>query len=344
MLPVVILGCALAVAAPAAAQPTAVPGGFFAGYGAEAANPGGDPPGVNDWDCRLPPEHPRPVVLLHGTAANAQINWNAMAPALKSEGYCLFAPTFGVLPTATSWPMNVIGGLGSMYDSAALVREFVEKILAATGSNEVDIVAHSEGTLVGGYYVKFLGGADVVDKYVALTPPWKGNEAYGAGVALDLASQLGVEETMSNIWDPIAPALLQMAKGSDFMNEMTESGPYAPGVTYTNVMTRYDELVMPYTAGYVEAPNATNIVMQDSCEQDFSVMRPSGPTCEASNSCSMHWTRSTRSLCHVSSCHRWSADQLAEYAWAGRCSLLLSSRATRRTFRHLVFRASSQCR
>ncbi len=272
MLPVVIVGCALVVAAaaPATAQPQAVPGGFFAGYAAEAANPGGDPPGVNDWDCHPTPEHPRPVVLLHGTAANAQINWNAMAPALKSDGYCLFAPTFGILPSATSWPLNAIGGLGSMYDSAALVQDFVDKVLAATGSDEVDIVAHSEGTLVGGYYVKFLGGAAVVDKYVALTPPWKGNEAYGASIALDAAAQLGVKEAMLNFWEPIAPALLQMAKGSDFMNKMTESGPYAPGVTYTNVMTRYDELVMPYTAGYVEAPNATNIVMQDSCAQDFS--------------------------------------------------------------------------
>lgn len=108
--PVLVAGLALfAGALPVSAAPTAVPGGFFAGYAAEAANPGGTLPGVNDWDCEPTAEHPRPVVLVHGTAANAQINWNAMAPTLKAEGYCLFAPTFGILPAATSWPLDSVG-------------------------------------------------------------------------------------------------------------------------------------------------------------------------------------------------------------------------------------------
>ncbi len=42
-----------------------------------------------------------------------------------------------------------------------------------------------------------------------------------------------------------------------------------PQVTYTNIMTRYDEAVVPYTAGFVEAPNATNIVVQDGCALDY---------------------------------------------------------------------------
>ncbi len=270
-LPILIAGLSLvAGATPAMAEPAAVPGGFFSGIGAELANPGGSLPGVNDWDCAPTSEHPRPVVLVHGLTANRQINWAAMAPALKSEGYCLFAPTFGVLPSADSWPLNAIGGLASMYDSAAEVEDFVDEVLAVTGAAKVDLVTHSEGTLVGGHYVKFLGGADVVRNYVALTPLWEGNEAYGAGVALGVMDQLGIREETLAFWEPIGPAALQMAKGSDFMNEMTDGGPYAPGVAYTNVMTRYDELVMPYTAGYVEAPNATNIVLQDDCEQDFS--------------------------------------------------------------------------
>jgi hypothetical protein len=34
-------------------------------------------------------------------------------------------------------------------------------------------------------------------------------------------------------------------------------------------MTRYDELVIPYTSGRLSAPNATNIVVQDQCAIDF---------------------------------------------------------------------------
>ncbi|MFP3468109.1 lipase, partial [Leifsonia sp. SIMBA_070] len=36
------------------------------------------------------------------------------------------------------------------------------------------------------------------------------------------------------------------------------------------IMTRYDELVVPYTSGNIVAANATNIVVQDGCSQDFS--------------------------------------------------------------------------
>jgi hypothetical protein len=38
------------------------------------------------------------------------------------------------------------------------------------------------------------------------------------------------------------------------------------GVTYTMIMTRYDELVFPYTSGEMEG--ATNIVVQDQCPAD----------------------------------------------------------------------------
>lgn len=256
-------------ASPAQAAPQAVPGGFYAGIAAEVLNPGGSLPGVNDWDCKPAPEHPRPVVLVHGLLANGQVNWISMAPALQRAGYCVFAPTFGVNPAAQSWPATAIGAVGDMRASAAQVGEFTQRVLAATGADKVDMVSHSTGTLVAGYYVKVLGGSAYVDKFVALTPVWQGNEAYGAGIALEVMDQLGNKEQVLAMWDPVAPAVMQMAKGSEFMNEITDGGPYAPGVTYTNVMTRYDELVMPYTAGYVAGPNATNIVAQDDCAQDF---------------------------------------------------------------------------
>ena len=37
-------------------------------------------------------------------------------------------------------------------------------------------------------------------------------------------------------------------------------------MTYTMVMTRNDELVVPYTSGYLDG--ATNIVIQDQCAVD----------------------------------------------------------------------------
>ncbi|KZM70876.1 hypothetical protein [Nocardia terpenica] len=39
------------------------------------------PPGANDWQCAPAAEHPRPVVLLHGTWGN-QNTWDVLAPEL----------------------------------------------------------------------------------------------------------------------------------------------------------------------------------------------------------------------------------------------------------------------
>jgi triacylglycerol lipase len=38
-------------------------------------------------------------------------------------------------------------------------------------------------------------------------------------------------------------------------------------VKYVNIMTKYDELVKPYTSG--SEPGMTNIVIQDRCKQDY---------------------------------------------------------------------------
>ena len=42
-----------------------------------------------------------------------------------------------------------------------------------------------------------------------------------------------------------------------------------PGPTYTNIVSKYDTVVTPYTSGVFTAPNATNVVLQDHCAQDF---------------------------------------------------------------------------
>ena len=68
--------------------------------------------------------------------------------------------------------------------------------------------------------------------------------------------------------DSIGPAFGQMGTGSAFMTKMRSGGVAVPGVRYVNIMTKYDELVKPYTSG-VEA-GMTNIVIQNRCKQDYS--------------------------------------------------------------------------
>jgi triacylglycerol lipase len=48
------------------------------------------------------------------------------------------------------------------------LRAFVNKVRRATGAGQVDILGHSQGTLMPNYYAKFLGGAPYLHSYVSL--------------------------------------------------------------------------------------------------------------------------------------------------------------------------------
>lgn len=251
----------------AGADPLPVPYQFLAGVPLELTNPGGSAPGSNDWSCKPTAEHPNPVVLVHGTAGNRQTNWATYAPLLANEGYCVFSLTYGAheeLP----WPLSAIGGMKPMDQSAAQLGAFVDQVLTATGAEKVDLVGHSQGTLMPTYWVKFLGGADKVDKYVSLAPVWKGEGAFD----LDrnaAALRAGGMDVAGPALAPLCGACGQLVAGSPFMNAVRDGGVYEPGITYTNIITRYDEIVIPYTSGYEEGPNTTNLVVQDFCDRNF---------------------------------------------------------------------------
>ena len=57
--------------------------------------------------------------------------------------------------------------------------------------------------------------------------------------------------------------------GSDYIKKIEARAP-AAGVIYTNIATRYDELVSPYTSSFLKGPNITNIDLQVHCALDFS--------------------------------------------------------------------------
>ncbi|NLG46918.1 alpha/beta fold hydrolase [Gordonia sp. (in: high G+C Gram-positive bacteria)] len=244
---------------------------FFSGIGPELANPGGALPGANQWDVPCSPEHPVPVILVHGTAGGGQTNWGTYVPLLVDAGFSVFTLTYGALEGA-KWPISALGGMKRIEDSAREFGEFAEKVMASTGATQVDVVGHSQGTIVPGYWAKFLGGESKIRRYVSLAPLWEGTSTLTSTRPLttDLKETYGIDV------GAVIPchALPQMMAGSHFLEKLNFGGsPYVQGIEYTNISTAHDELVRPYTSGQVVGlpdDNVTNIVLQDGCAKDFS--------------------------------------------------------------------------
>jgi triacylglycerol esterase/lipase EstA (alpha/beta hydrolase family) len=229
-------------------------------------DPLASPPGANDFSCRPRVAHPNPVVLVHGFVAT-RAYWQTLSPLLANHGYCVFALTYGQLPGQPH-----LGGFAPMERSAQELDLFIDRVLAATGAKEVDLVGHSEGTVMPQHYLKRLGGAKEVERYVALAPLYDGTTMHGIDGFLRQVEEwpLGLGAAVRSALDHGCPSCRQLMHGSDFLADLYADGVVAvPGVTYTTIMSRYDELVTPYTSGVLDAPGVTDVVIQDGCEVDF---------------------------------------------------------------------------
>ncbi|MFI1151863.1 esterase/lipase family protein [Streptomyces sp. NPDC020817] len=217
--------------------------------------------GWNDWSCKPSASHPRPVVLVHGTFGNSVDNWLGFAPYLVHRGYCVYSLDYGQLPG-----VPFFNGLGPIDKSAGQLQVFVDKVLASTGAKKTDIVGHSQGGMMPNYYLKFLGGAPKVNALIGLAPD-------NHGTTLDGLTQLlpyfpGAEDLISSA----TPGLADQIAGSPFVTKLNAGGDTVPGVQYTVIATKYDEVVTPYRSAFLQGTgsNVRNVVLQDLCPLDLS--------------------------------------------------------------------------
>jgi triacylglycerol lipase len=240
---------------------------FSQGIPAQAAHPDSPPPGANDSSCRPSSAHPRPVVLVHGLMANQTVNWQTISPLLANQGYCVFSLTYGTKPDV-AFPGYQPGGLLPMEESARQLKKFVRLVRKTTGARRVDIVGHSEGSLMPAWYVKFLGGYRVVRRYVGLTTLWHGTNPAGLASVNEIGRAYGISQSIEREITPYCESCYQFLPGSPFLTRLRAGGLTVPPVRYTSIVTRNDELVVPYTSGIELAPNMTNIVIQEQCALD----------------------------------------------------------------------------
>jgi triacylglycerol esterase/lipase EstA (alpha/beta hydrolase family) len=200
------------------------------------------PAGANDWTCTPSAERPYPAVIVHGTFGDSQSLLDSLSWALKQDGYCVYSLDYGNR------------GTGPIEDSAAQLGAFVDQVLTSTGATKVEIVGHSQGGMMPRYWIKNLGGDGRVEDVVGLVPSNHGTTSNSAFTA-----------------SPWCVSCDQQRAGSDFLTALNNPDETPGDVDYTQVTTRNDEVVVPYTSAFLAADaRTTNITLQDRCPADAS--------------------------------------------------------------------------
>ncbi|WP_160112557.1 esterase/lipase family protein [Salicibibacter kimchii] len=204
------------------------------------------PPGANDPECRLE-DGENPVILVPGTFARSSYNFLALSPELSEREYCVYAFNYGFTFSGPS--------TGPIEDSAQKLQTFINNVLELTGADEVDIIGHSQGGMMPRYYVDALDGDETVDNLIAFASPHHGTEGI-----LEFSNITGIGSTLL-----ACDACHQQLAGSDFLNELNAEDETPGGVAYTNIVTTEDAVILPYTNGYLNGPEAqvSNIAVQD---------------------------------------------------------------------------------
>lgn len=252
---------------------------FIAGFLYNVVNPNVAPQGANDWNCKPTATHPEPVVLLHGTWENAFNNFSRMSPALKAAGHCVFALNYGDSDSSGLSHIKSVRGTGPVAESAKEIATYIDAVLARTGASKVNIVGHSQGGLVTRQYLRFEGGANPsdpsqnkVNKVVSVAGSNHGTTLVGIGTLGRTINNLGLN-VLGLVGAIAGPAASDQVIDSPLVKALAVGGDTEPGIDYTVLGTRYDEVVTPYKSTFLEAgPNATvkNILLQDGCGIDLS--------------------------------------------------------------------------
>ncbi|GAA4815803.1 esterase/lipase family protein [Streptomyces ziwulingensis] len=220
--------------------------------------------GKDDWDLPLTAEHPRPVVLVHGTFGNRGYTWTSAVPLLRRNGHRVFRLDYGK-------HLNpVIFGLGDIRKSARQLGAFVDEVLRRTGAEKVDIVGFSQGGMMPRYYLNALGGGPKVHNFVGIAPSNHGITAQGL---MNLARQIpgAVELVERGVIGQTVPAWPQLQHDHAFQRELAGLGETTEGVRHTVVATAYDDVVTPYTScalAETEGRHVRNVVIQDIDPED----------------------------------------------------------------------------
>jgi pimeloyl-ACP methyl ester carboxylesterase len=181
----------------------------------------------------LSPEAP-PVLIIHGFLGTRGSMY-MLERRLVEDGFVVVSFNLGTL------------NVRDIRRSAFLIHRKIERILAQTPSQRIDIIGHSMGGLIGMYYVKKLGGHARVRKLIMMGTPIRGTWAALMGVMT-----LGLWSTSS--W--------QLLPRSRFLDELAQ-GPMPPGVEVHTIAAARD-WVVPLPTTRLAGASATTVPLGHS--------------------------------------------------------------------------------
>ena len=111
-----------------------------------------------------------PVILVHGTFANARRAYSTVAPVLKENGFCLYALNYG---KQGGYGVN---GTADIQSSLLEVTEFIGTVLQETGAKKVSVIGHSQGGLLAFLASNTPELADRIDRIIAVAPSLRGTD------------------------------------------------------------------------------------------------------------------------------------------------------------------------
>ena len=209
----------------------------------------------DDWTATLSTQRPWPVILLHGTCDSKGI-WQLLGADLREDGWAVFAPDYGTRAT------------GLIPDSAAQVGAYIQAVMHTTGAKKVIIMGHSQGGLVARYWMRLLGGAKYVKHLVCIGTPNHGTTQ--GGILSPLVTSRRADSVMQSVIDAyFGPAGAQQIVGSDILDEVNRDGDLEEGITYTNIVTRSDAVVVPPESCFLAPDKVKDGTVRNIYVQDF---------------------------------------------------------------------------
>jgi triacylglycerol lipase len=188
-------------------------------------------------------------VLVVGGLTEPQIALNVLQGSLRNAAFTVFTMA---LP-------GLIPGTQDIGISAQAVAHTAQRVLSQTHASQLDVVSHSEGGLAVRYYVKNLGGASQVRRYVSLATPQHGTQ---------LANLIGSIPLVGTLAASVCVACAQMAVGSAFLADLNSPSDVPGAATYTALGTTHDELVTPAPQASFLQDGGTNASVQQFCPND----------------------------------------------------------------------------